>query len=193
MSSTTVFKVGDIFMTNFSESRKQTFVSKAINKFMNIYRKNIGLPKMKLYSHAGLIIELWGQLYTVEALSNGVNVRPFNVAYPDKKRKDMLFRTPKKLYTKAEQEKLNKAAMKYVMHPTRYGYADLLYHARAILSKKGYSIWQDRGTKEKKRMHCTELVATLSNDVRPNTFDREWSTNPVDIMINKYYKDYKQE
>jgi hypothetical protein len=176
------WKAGDIGL-----SRNNSFISKAIRKFMNKYRKKLGLPERRLYSHSFMIINIWGRLYVAEALADGINIVPAEKY--KKQLKNIKILTPKKKYTKAEMERVSEIATSYALTPTRYGYADLLFHAKAILSKKGYDVWAGKtGTAAEKRMHCTEAVATWSNKVRPNTFERPWSTNPLDIDLNKYYK-----
>lgn len=166
------------------------FVSKRIQDFMKIYKRKLGLPNNdKLYNHAFMVIDLWGQTYVAEALETGINIRPISEAYPDKKWSNIKVMTPKKAYTKEEQDQVSKVALAYVMTPTRYGFSDLLFHMMAILSSEGYDRWKGKvGLDAEKRMHCTEAVATWANKVRPDTFERPWSTNPVDIEYNKYYK-----
>jgi hypothetical protein len=176
--------VGDIGLYHGS-----SFIAKAIQLFMKKYARKLGLPEReKLYNHAFAIIEMWGQVYVVEALADGMNIQPIEKAYPDKKWKDIIILTPKKSFSKAEKERFNKAALKSVMIPTRYGYADILFHARAILSKKGYDVWRSKGDKDDDRMHCTEAVATFANKARYDMFERPWSTNPLDLELSNKYK-----
>jgi len=165
------------------------FLSKAIQFFMGIYHKHIGLPKVeKLYNHAFAVVELWGQLYIAEALADGINIQPVEKAYPNGKWENIKLMSPKKPYSKVEKEEFNKIVLAYALEPTRYDFSNFIFHARAILSKKGYDVWSGKtGEAAEKRLHCSEAVATWSNKVRPNTFDRPWATNLVDIEINKYY------
>lgn len=176
---------GDILLVHGSG-----FISKSIQYFMGIYKKRKGIPKSKLYNHAAIIIEVWGRLYAAEALATGINIAPLEQAYPEGKWENIKVRTPKKPYNKEEQELISKIAVAYAFTPTRYGYGDLLAHAAAIISGKGYDGWV--GKKEEraeKRQHCTEYCATCANKVRPNTYEFQWHANPVDIEINKYYVD----
>ena len=165
------------------------FIGRGIQLFMRMYKRKLGIPDSKLYNHAFGVVELWGKLFVVEAQANGINVTPVEVAYPEKRWSDIKVLTPKKAYNKVEAEDYNKVAVAYAFSPTRYGYSDLLFHMRAILSKGGYEeAWGGKqGAKAEKRMHCTEAVATWANKVRTNTFDRPWCANPVDLEYNKYY------
>jgi hypothetical protein len=47
--------------------------------------------------------------------------------------------------------------------------------------------------KAEKRLYCSEAVATWANKVRPDTFEEPWTVNPLDIDINKYYKELVDE
>ncbi len=61
-----------------------------------------------------------------------------------------------------------------------------------LLIKDGKVIKQwkgPKGAKAEKRLYCTEAVATWANDVRPNTFENQFANNPLDIDLNKYYKE----
>jgi len=176
--------VGDICLYH-----GKSFVAKSIQYFMKVYAKKLGLPKRdKLYNHAFAIVEMWGKKYVVEALADGMNIQLLEKVYPDKKWKDIIVLTPRKPYSKKEKEQFNKEALKVVMVPTRYGYSDILFHSRAILSKKGYDVWKSKGEKDDDRMHCTEAVATLADKVRYDTFERPWSTNPLDLELSSKYR-----
>ena len=176
---------GDIILV-----RGNSFISKAIRFHMALYRKQLGIPERELFSHAGTIVEIWGKKYVVEAQSNGININPLEDAYGDKDPKDYIIKTPKKPYSKVEIERINKIASKSSFNPTRYDFLafiyqiDMIRRTRHTTNKK----WAGpTGKKATDRLYCTEACATWANGVRPGTFDKPWSVNPLDIDINRYY------
>lgn len=178
---------GDILLV-----RGDSFISKAIRFHMEAYRKALGIPKRELYSHSATVISVWGKLYVAEAQADGINIRTFEEAYGDKDLRNMLVKTPRKPYTKSEQEHISKVASNCTFKPTRYDFLSILYQVDmirwAILTKN--KKWSGpEGKKAEKRMYCTEASATWANTVRPNTFDKPWTINPLDIDLNKYYID----
>lgn len=178
-------KPGDIVLT-----RSNSFLSKAIRFFMNKERKKWKLSKRELYSHAATIIEMWGRIYVAEALGTGINVRPFDEAYGNKL-KDIKVKTPKKNYSKKEQELISKIASNDSHKPHRYDFLNFIYHIDSIrrTTDPDKKKWiGPKGDKAKKRLYCTEAVATWSNAVRPDTFKEPWATSPIDVDLNKYYK-----
>lgn len=169
----------------------KAWVSKQIMKAMNIYRKKKGLPKRELYSHAFMVVNVWNKIYVAEAQANGIVVKPFDETYAkNMDRVKML--TPIKPYTAAEQKKVSKIAVDNSLTPTRYDYFGLLWQLKMVLSpltRKKKKDWDGpTGDKATKRMYCTEAVATWANKVRENTFDMQYSINPLDVDLNPNYK-----
>lgn len=163
-----------------------TFVSKCIQFFMKILRKKKGLPVPKgiIASHAGTLINMWGQLYIAEALENGIVVRPFVEAYKNKMDKVKIL-SPKKAYSIPEQERISKVAAEDSLKPHRYDFFGLWFQLKLVLTGK----WTGpTGDKADRRLYCTEAVANWANRVRPNTFSNEESVGPFDIEFNKYYQ-----
>ncbi len=162
------------------------FVSKAIQFFMKILRKRQGLPVPSgiIASHAGMLIDMWGQLYIAEAQEKGIVVTPFVESYKNKLDYIKVI-SPKKPYSKAEQERVSKVAAEDSLKPHRYDFFGLWFQAKAILTGK----WTGpKGDKADKRYYCTEAVANWANKVRPNTFSNEEAVGPLDIEFNKYYQ-----
>lgn len=182
------FKPGDIILF-----RGTRFISKGIQFFMKRYRKKLGLPKAKVFNHAAMIVEMWGQLFVAEANEKGIEVNPIEKAYGHKMKMIKVIR-PKKAYTKEEQKAVSKIATNYALDPTRYDFFNFLHQIKMIAKTKVkdgkiVSRWSGpTGKKAEKRLYCTEAVATWANKVRPGTFDDQWSINPLDIELNKYYK-----
>lgn len=177
---------GDIIL-----SHSNTWLSLGIRRFLNIYRKKLGLPVRTLFSHAAGIIEVWGELYVVEAVAEGVVIRKFEDQYENKLNRCKVI-TPRKLYSKMEAINYCKLAQELTFKSTEYDYANFIYQIDMILRTK-HSMDEDwKGPTNKKasdRLYCSELVATIANRVRPNTFSKPWATNPLDVDLNKYYKE----
>lgn len=182
------FKPGDIVLV-----RGDRFISKAIRFFMERYRRKLKLPRRKLFNHAAMIIEVWGQLCVAEANEKGIEVTPFDRAYGNRMNKIKVI-TPKKAYSKDEQVAISKVAASYAFDPTRYDFPTFVHQIKMITSTKveGGVITKKwigpKGEKAEKRLYCTEAVATWANKVRPDTFNEPWTVNPLDVDLNKYYK-----
>lgn len=177
---------GDILLV-FSNS----FMSKQIRKWLNIYRKKLGLPVRTLYSHCAGIIEVWGEIYVVEAIETGVNIRKFEDAYESKLNRVKII-TPKKIYSKVEAVDYCKASQEMTFTPTRYDFMNFIYQMDMIARTKNTmnENWAGpTGEKATDKLYCSETVATLANIVRPETFEKPWATNPLDVDLNKYYKE----
>lgn len=173
-------KPGDIVLLG-----TKNWLSKIIQFFMRIQRKKQGLPVPTgiIASHAGTLINMWGQLYIAEALEQGIVVSPFEDRYRFKWDYIKIL-TPKKPYTVSEQDKVSKAAAEDSLKPHRYDFFGLLFQAKMILTGK----WTGpTGDKADRRYYCTEAVANWANKVRPNTFSKEEAAGPLDIEFNKYY------
>lgn len=173
-------QVGDIILV-----RNAAWLSRMIRKFMNGYRKRQGLPKRELWSHAAMVIDVWGHKYVAEAQKEGIIVRDLKDAYGNSVDR-IKVRSPKKAYTKKEKELVTKSALADVMDPTRYDYFGLLHQIFYVTTGKWIG---PKGDKADRRLYCTEAVANWANKVRPNTFPKEYSINPLDVDLNKYYKD----
>lgn len=181
------FTVGDILLT-----RGNYWISKVIRYFMEKYRKNLGLKPMEVYSHAAMVIDMWGVLYVTEALQGGITITPLEEAYGKYSLKDLKLKTPRKSYSKSERECMSKIASKNAFRPTRYDFLALLWqikrvnHAKNTVDPNWSGSTEDKATR---RLYCTEACAYWSNQVRPNTFKEPWATNPLDVDINQYYID----
>jgi hypothetical protein len=176
---------GDILLV-----RGGSFISKAIRWHLELYRKQLGIDKREVFSHAATVVEIWGKKYVVEAESNGININPLDDTYGSKDPKDILIKTPRKPYSKVEQELMNTSASKDAFNPHRYDFMafvyqiDMIKRTRNTMDKK----WAGpTGNKATDRLYCSEACATWANIVRPGTFDKPWSVNPLDIDLNKYY------
>lgn len=144
----------------------------------------IALFTKSRYTHTGTLIVNDGFVYVCEALGRGVKLN--NWEQPSNR--EVIYKTPKKRYTKAEKEELQLAAGKFIVSRTKYDFMGLIY--QAVLSLTGKWIGPKEPRSEK-RLYCSELTALLSNEVRPNTFKAPHSTNPNDVVDNRFYVEYK--
>jgi hypothetical protein len=174
-----------------------SFLSKQIKAYMKAYNKKLGYPKIgDYYSHAAMIVDMWGRLYVAEALKDGITLAPLDDTYLNKLQTDTVnirVLTPKKAYSKTEQEEVSKIAAAFALTPTRYDFLNLWYQIKMIqettkTDENGEKWIGPKGNRAEKRLYCTEAVATWANRVRPDTFKAPWATNPVDVELNKYYK-----
>lgn len=181
-------KPGDIGLTI-----NKGFVPKAIRFFMNMYRKSLGLKERTVYNHVFTVIDVWGKTYVAEAMSNGFNIRPAAVYDKLASKGKVKIKVPKKPYTDEEKRKISQEATKLTFSPTRYDYLNFWYQLKMIVRMsftKGEAKWSGPiGRKAARRLYCSESAAYLANKVRPDTFKESASTNPLDIDINKNYKD----
>lgn len=178
-------KPGDIILYKGTKA-----LSKSIQFFMERYRKKLGLEKRTLFNHAAMVVDLWGQTYVAEANEKGIEVNPFTNVYGSKLKRIKVLR-PKKGYSKAEQELVSKTAIAYSLNPTRYDFFGIWYQIQMIRKQTANAgkEWDGpTGSKAENRLYCTEAVATWANKVRPDTFEKAWSINPLDIDLNKYYE-----
>lgn len=167
-----------------------SLLSRSIRFVMEIYRKKLGLSARELYNHAALIINYKNRLYVAEANSKGIEVNPFEVAYGNKLGKIKII-SPKKAYSKNEKSDVSDVAIADSFNPTRYDFFNFIYQldmVRRTTSESGKKWIGPKGDKAEKRLYCSEAVATWVNEVRPNTFNKPWTINPLDIDLNRYYK-----
>lgn len=182
-------KAGDIILY-----QGNTFLSKGIMFFMKRYMKRLKVADRALFSHAALVVEYKGRLVVAEANAKGIEVNDFLATYA-KKASRIKILTPKKVYSKTEQSKISDVAISYAFDPTRYDFFNFIFQIDMIRStskkegKKKNKRWVGpKGDKATKKLYCSEAVATWANEVRPNTFAKPWTVNPLDIDLNKYYK-----
>lgn len=178
-------KAGDIIL--YQGSR---FLSKGIMFFMKRYAKRLGVSDRPLFSHAAMVVDYKSKLYVAEANAKGIEVNPLDHVYGGKLNRIKIL-SPKKAYSKAEKAKISEIAIGYALNPTRYDFFNFWFQIDMIkrTSRREDKKWLGpKGDKARKRLYCTEAVATWSNDVRPNTFAEPWTVNPLDVDLNKYYK-----
>lgn len=177
----TEFLPGDIGL-----EKSKGFLPTAIRWFMNQYKKMRKMPQAsETYNHAFVIINVWDNLFVVEALAKGVVISPFELTYKNKT--NVKYKTPIKPYSEAEKEKISKLATTLVFETRRYDFLSLLlWQPLLVVTGKWFGSKNNKATK---RFYCSELAATLANLVRANTFAKPYTVNPADLDVNKYYRD----
>ncbi len=181
-----LIKAGDIILF-----RGTSWLSRSIQFVMKRYRKRLGLAPRIIYNHAAMIVTYKGEPYVVEANAKGIEASAFDAIYINRLNKIKII-SPKKAYTKVEKSKISDVAINSCFRPTRYDFFNFFYQIDLVLRTKSTTNKKWLGPKEgkaEKRLYCTEAVATWANKVRPNTFNKPWSVNPLDVDLNKYYKE----
>jgi uncharacterized protein YycO len=157
-------KTGDVLICQGS-----SWTSKVIQWFIK------GWP-----SHAGIIIECWGQPYVVDAQANGVNPKPFDAWMKEYNYKVRVLRTNKDFDSKALSIKaFSRVGL------TGYDYISLL------LKSPWYWLtgrWKKVKNSEDK-MYCSEYVAWCLD------IDEEHKMNPQQLYVYLLrlpdYKEYE--
>jgi len=160
--------------------KSETWLSKAIRFWMNLYRKKVGKPGLKVYSHSFNIISSNGYLKVTEALAKGITESHFLDAYPKGTWNNILILKPKKPLTLKEKKKFCKISRKYNDHPTRYQFTNFLSQMIWIV----FGVWIGEDNKgNDKRFYCTEYSGTVYNELR-GYFEYKNRVNPVDLQVS---------
>lgn len=166
--------VGDIML-----QRTNSWLSKAIMFWMNVYRLKMKLPKRELYSHVAIVIDMYGQKYVAEAVANGVRLYPDADKYF--REKDVKVKTWVKPLSDKEKSEFSKEAAKYAHIPTRYDFLNFWFQMKYILTGK----WRGpRNDESKKRLYCSEYAAVVMDKVRGCFKGKTWDKNPLDIDLS---------
>jgi len=175
-------QVGDIGLVN-----GRTWLARAIKFFMNIFRIILKLPRRKLYNHAFLIIDVWGNLYVAEALAKGITIRPWKSSPYNGSNRIKMLRLKDEL-NKKEKEEISKYCISFALEPTRYDIFNFFFQILLILFGRWYG---PSGEEAKKRLYCSEAVATWINEIRPGIFEKPEATNPLHIDMNENLKEVR--
>ena len=132
--------------------RSTGFLPRSIQLFMKVYKKLKGEKPTEVYNHAFVIIDIWGKLFVVEALGNGVNIKTFAGTYEGKS--NVKYKTPIKPYSEAEKQKISDLATSLVYDPHRYDYISLLlWQPLFVLTGKWFGKKNGKATG---RFYCSE-------------------------------------
>ena len=177
-------KVGDIILV-----RGGSWLAKAIQFFMNVYRKRKKLPKRVLYNHVAIVVsDGWGMTYVAEANAKGIEMKISPQEYlATHTCKVMTWRKP---LTKAEQTKFSKTASKYMHDPTRYDFLNFFYQIYYIMTGK----WKGKtGDAADDVLYCSEFAAVAMYKTRGTFNGKTWNKNPLDIELCTELKELTNE
>ena len=158
----------------------KAWLSRKILKWMNKYRAFLGLAQRPLYNHVSVVVELWGELYAVEAVAKGVVMQPILRSV-----EHAVSIKPKTWYkplSKAEQHEFNRFAVRLATDNVEYDFFNFLWQMIKIRFGKWFG---PKGQKSKRRLYCSELAAVVMDHVRHTFNGITWAVNPLDIDLNK--------
>ena len=149
-------KAGDVLL-----HRGKSFVSRQIRVWMEKARKRMGLKPRTLYNHASMVVELWGELWVVEAVARGSHMIPLTERL--KSKDEILVKTWVKPLTKKETNSLSKKAVTFVGQNHNYQFSAFPLHMIKITFGKWFG---RKNIKAQRRINCTELVAIFMDYIR---------------------------
>ena len=162
---------------------KTKLINKIVSWFMDLYRKILKLPPRRAYNHCFLCVNIWGQLYVVEALAKGITATPYIHTYGGKK--NHIIKTPIDPLSKDGGEEISKIALTTALENTEYDFLSLFEQIWYILTGK----WPGKtGPDAEKRMNCAEAVADWWDKYKKGVFETPASTNPLEIDLNPNFK-----
>lgn len=175
---TTDLQAGDIILVHGS-----SWLAKAIQFFMNVYRKKKGLPKRFLYNHVAVVIDIWGELKIAEAERKGIEAYRDAYQYVDEHNVKVM--TWKKPLSDSEKKQFSKLAAHYSFKATKYDFFNFFYQMYYIMTGKWVG---KKGKKSENVLYCSEFAAVLMDKVRGSFggIGRTESINPLDIELNNH-------
>jgi len=176
-------RAGDIILYH-----GRSWVSRQILKWMNMYRRKLKLTQRPLYNHVSVVIELWGEKYTVEAVARGVVMNPIlsSVSHV----KSIKGKTWAKPLSKSEQHEFNRFAVRLATSNIEYDFFNFLWQMIKVKFGKWFG---PKGVKSKHRLYCSELAAVVMDHVRNSFNGHTADVNPLDIDLNKDLIDKSDE
>lgn len=134
-----------------------------IRLFMGIFGRKTGKGKRPEHNHAEILVWHDGELKSLGAIKGGARLRP--VKYSLEEVVDYAVFKPKEPFTESEQIELEQVA------EWTYVYNYVPYQVTNFVSWIGY-IFKGKwiGRDSPKRQYCYELVARVTNKIRPDTF-----------------------
>ena len=169
-----MIEAGDIILYH-----GRTWVSRQILKWMNVYRKKLGLKERSLFNHVSVVVEIWGELFTVEAVARGVIMQPVvkSIAYSNIKVKKW-----RKPLTWVEKEDFNKFAIRLVTENIEYDFLNFLWWMLKIKLGKWFG---PTGKEADRKLYCSELAALVMDHVRHSFAGKTFAVSPLDIDLNE--------
>lgn len=173
-------KAGDIILYH-----GRSWLSRQILKWMNIYRKRKGLRERPLYNHVSVVVSIWGELYTVEAVARGVVMQPVEKSVAKVK-----FVKPKTWVNpldRGEVRRFSKLGVQLATANIEYDVFNFLWQMLKILTGRWFG---PTGAKARKRLYCSELAAVMMDSIRFSFGGHTADKNPLDIDLSGYLRDY---
>jgi len=135
------------------------------------------------WSHAGIFVWLWGELFVIEAEKKGIQLTRWDdEKYNSGKPKD------KKLMYLTPIEPVNEKQMAMSMLPyvgTRnYDYASLIYQMIYQYTGK----WIGKKNRGEDKFYCSEFVAFIYHNKNKKYFNKWWEVSPGQIFVKEYFK-----
>ena len=163
-------KTGDVFL-----STTKSLLSKIIRK---VTKAN--------YSHAGIFVWLWGELFVIEAEKHGVQLtkwsdKKYNSG--NSKKRTILYLKPKININEKE------TAMMMLPHVGTHNYDYIGLLDQLIYQYTG--IWIGRKKKGDNRFYCSEFVAFIYHKLNNDYFKKWWEISPADIFRTNYFDKYQ--
>lgn len=120
-------------------------------KRKSLLSKAIGFFTKSKVTHTSLVVEIWGDLYIIDAQRNGVNLKPL-YEWQNKYKYEYIVSRPK---FEIPQREFNDRAMDCIGFPNYDFKGLLLIQPIYILTGK----WLGRHTYNDKRFYCSDYVA----------------------------------
>lgn len=162
-------KTGDVFL-----SATDSWIGKVIRK----------VTKEK-WSHAGIFVWLWGELFVIEAEKHGIQL----MKWSDEKYNNGNPKNRKLLYLKPKIN-INEKDIAMLMLPyvgTRdYDYIALLEQVVYQYTGK----WIGKKEKGNNKFYCSEFVAYIYNQMDNTYYSKWWKINPGQIYDKKLFTQY---
>ena len=156
------------------------FVSRQIRKWMEKARIKMGLKPRTLYNHASIVVEIWGELWVVEAVAKGAHMISLKERLDTKDH--ILVKKWVKPLTKKERNSLSKKAVVFVGENHEYQFSAFIFHMVKITFGKWFG---RKNAKAERRVNCTELVAILMDYIRDCFKGKTYNIDPLDIDLCK--------
>ncbi len=154
-------RVGDIIL--FSG---KGFIARAIQLFQG-----------RRWNHAGLIVDVWGQLFVLEAVAKGVVLNTIEDSLDLNSDNVMVMRPNFKV-----AKDFSKVAVE-LTEGHKYDYAALLWH-QLIFKITGRRRWVGRRHTAENKLYCSELCAYVYNHLH-DLFPIWWKTSPAMLREEK--------
>lgn len=164
---------GDVIAT-----RSNSFLSRGIRFMMHLYN-----PRYAGYSHTACIVDIWGELWVVEALAWGVRVHPWEATDYAKGKNEWIILRHKEGFTPEQIRRMSRRVVG--LAGTRYQYENFPAWIMKILAKINLFKPSDE-----KAIYCTELAAIFINEAYPGSFVNPNATSPAEHLMAKFYEKF---